>query len=145
MAALHPFLMHQPGVPHSVPSQVPQSHMGHFSSLPTISSIQPWQTEQVTDINIFVFFFFSSLNIVGSKLNIMHLLKIVSEGSNVSVQNELQSSQNVQSIMTSNANYPYEMTDNGQALEPDYLDVHSRERREPDSGISLSSGETQVF
>ncbi|XP_022974326.1 nipped-B-like protein B isoform X1 [Cucurbita maxima] len=114
MAALHPFLMHQPGVPHSVPSQVPQSHMGHFSSLP-ISSIQPWQTEQ-----------------------------IVSEGSNVSVQNELQSSQNVQSIMTSNANYPYEMTDNGQALEPDYLDVHSRERREPDSGISLSSGETQL-
>lgn len=118
MAALHPFLMHQPGVPHSVPSQVPQSHMGHFSSLPTISSIQPWQTEQ-----------------------------IVSEGSNVSVQNELQSSQNVPSMMTSNTNYPYEMgqmADNGQALEPDYLDVHSSKRREPDSGLSLSSGETQL-
>lgn len=78
----------------------------------------------------------------------MHLLKIVSEGSNVSVQNELQSSQNVPSMMTSNTNYPYEMgqmADNGQALEPDYLDVHSSKRREPDSGLSLSSGETQVF
>ncbi|XP_038874311.1 uncharacterized protein LOC120067016 isoform X4 [Benincasa hispida] len=104
MAALHPFLMHQPGVPHSVPSQVPQSHMGHFSSLPTISSIQPWQTEQ----------------------------------------NEIQSSQNVQSMMTSNTNYPYEMADNGQAHEPDYLDVHTSKRREPDSGLSLSSGETQL-
>ncbi|KAL4019347.1 hypothetical protein IC575_023000 [Cucumis melo] len=104
------FLMHQPGVPHSVPSQVPQSHMGHFSSLPTLSSIQPWQTDQ-----------------------------IVSEGSTVSVQNELQSTQNVQSMMTSNANYPYEMADNGQALEPDYLDVHTSKRREPDSGLSLST------
>ncbi|XP_022138130.1 uncharacterized protein LOC111009376 isoform X2 [Momordica charantia] len=115
MAALHPFLIHQPGVPHSVPSQVPQSHMGHFPSLPAISSIQPWQTEQ-----------------------------IVSEGSNISAQNELQSSQNVQNIMTSNTNYPYEMTANGQALEPDYHDVHTGKRREPDSVLSSSSGETQL-
>ena len=75
----------------------------------------------------------------------MHLLKIVSEGSNISVQNELQSSQNAQNIMTSNTNYPYEMTANGQALEPDYLDVHTSKRREPDSVLSSSSGETQVF
>lgn len=71
----------------------------------------------------------------------MQLLKIVSEGSNISAQNELQSSQNVQNIMTSNTNYPYD----GQALEPDYLDVHTSKRREPDSVISSSSGETQVF
>ncbi|XP_022995573.1 uncharacterized protein LOC111491065 isoform X5 [Cucurbita maxima] len=115
MAALHPFLIHQPGVPHSVPSPVPQSHMAHFSSLPAVSSIQPWQTKQ-----------------------------IVSEGSNISVQNELQSSQNAQNIMTSNTNYPYEMTANGQALEPDYLDVHTSKRREPDSVLSSSSGETQL-
>lgn len=77
----------------------------------------------------------------------MHLLKIVSEGSNISAQNELQSSQNVQNIMTSNTSYPYEneMTANGQALEPDYLDVHTSKRREPDPVLSSSSGETQVF
>lgn len=93
-----------------------------------------------------MFFFFPSfLNIVGSKLNIMHILKIVSEGSNISAQNEHQSSQNVQNIMTSNTNYPYEVPASGQALEPDYLDVQTSKRREPVSVLSSSSGETQVF
>ncbi|KAL6508272.1 hypothetical protein OROHE_021814 [Orobanche hederae] len=39
--ALHPFVMHQQGVPH--PSHVAQSH---FHSLPAMSSIQNWQGQQ---------------------------------------------------------------------------------------------------
>nr|GMC62889.1 uncharacterized protein LOC109150067 isoform X2 [Ipomoea batatas]GMC64694.1 uncharacterized protein LOC109150067 isoform X2 [Ipomoea batatas] len=47
IAALHPFLMHQQGVPPSVASQIPQSHLGHFHSGPAIPSIQQWPNQQV--------------------------------------------------------------------------------------------------
>ncbi|KAA8533551.1 hypothetical protein F0562_031015 [Nyssa sinensis] len=46
VTALHPFVMHQQGVPHTVPSHVTQSHVGHFHSIPVISSLQHWQNEQ---------------------------------------------------------------------------------------------------
>ncbi|KAL0299737.1 UNVERIFIED_CONTAM: hypothetical protein Sradi_6633500 [Sesamum radiatum] len=39
--AMHPFVMHQQGVPH--PSHVTQSH---FHSLPAMSSVQNWQSQQ---------------------------------------------------------------------------------------------------
>lgn len=45
VAALHPFLMHQQGVPH--PSQVMQSH---FHSVPAMSSNQNWQNQHVSNI-----------------------------------------------------------------------------------------------
>ncbi|XP_073142179.1 uncharacterized protein [Henckelia pumila] len=43
MTALHPFVIHQQGLPHSVQSQVTQSP---FNSAPTISAIQQWQMHQ---------------------------------------------------------------------------------------------------
>ncbi|TXG57460.1 hypothetical protein EZV62_015289 [Acer yangbiense] len=46
VTALHSFLMHQQGVPHSLSSHVTQSHVGHFHSMPTMSSIQQWQNQQ---------------------------------------------------------------------------------------------------
>ncbi|KAK9291458.1 hypothetical protein L1049_019406 [Liquidambar formosana] len=41
MTALHPYVMHQQGVPHSVPS-----HVGQYHSIPAISSLQHWQNQQ---------------------------------------------------------------------------------------------------
>nr|XP_027108610.1 uncharacterized protein LOC113728251 [Coffea arabica] len=41
MTAVHPFVVHQQGVPHSVPS-----HVGHFHSVPAVSSLQQWQNQQ---------------------------------------------------------------------------------------------------
>ncbi|EXB43113.1 hypothetical protein L484_002581 [Morus notabilis] len=45
LTALHPFVMHQQGVPHSV-THVPQSHVGNFHSVPAMSSLQQWQNQQ---------------------------------------------------------------------------------------------------
>lgn len=47
LTALHPFVMHQQGVPQSMPPHVPQSHVGHFHSIPAMSSLQQWQNQQV--------------------------------------------------------------------------------------------------
>ncbi|CAH9140850.1 unnamed protein product [Cuscuta epithymum] len=48
IAALHPFLVHQPGVP-PIPSQVPESHHhGNFHSIPAISAFQHWPNQQVS-------------------------------------------------------------------------------------------------
>ncbi|KAG5558911.1 hypothetical protein RHGRI_008751 [Rhododendron griersonianum] len=44
VTALHQFVMHQQGVPHSVPSHVAQSHVGHFQSVP----LQHWQNQQAS-------------------------------------------------------------------------------------------------
>lgn len=50
VAALHPYVMHQQGVPQSVSSHVPQSHSAHFHSVPAISSLYHWQNQQVISI-----------------------------------------------------------------------------------------------
>ncbi|CAI9086942.1 OLC1v1020882C2 [Oldenlandia corymbosa var. corymbosa] len=42
VTALHPYVMHQQGVPHSLPS-----HIGPFHSVPAVSSVQQWQNQQV--------------------------------------------------------------------------------------------------
>ena len=47
VTGLHPYVMHQQGVPHSIPSQVAQSHVGHFHSVPALSPLQHWQNQQV--------------------------------------------------------------------------------------------------
>jgi len=49
VTALHPFVMHQQGVPNSVASHVPQSHVGHFHPVPSISPVQQWQSQQVSE------------------------------------------------------------------------------------------------
>jgi hypothetical protein len=53
VTALHPFILHQQGIPHSMASHVPQSHVpqshaGHFHSVPAMSSVPHWQNGQVT-------------------------------------------------------------------------------------------------
>lgn len=48
VAALHPYVMHQQGVPNSVASHVPQSHVGHFHPVPSMSPVQQWQNQQVS-------------------------------------------------------------------------------------------------
>ncbi|XP_008234670.1 PREDICTED: uncharacterized protein LOC103333581 isoform X8 [Prunus mume] len=114
VTALHPFLMHQQGVPHSMPPHVPQSHVGHFHSVPAMSSHQQWQNQQAP-----------------------------SEGLQISTQNELPSSQNDQSIIRSDAKYNYETSVNGQSRHQDYLDVQINQGAESDPVISSSSGESQ--
>ncbi|KAJ7959413.1 Reticulocyte-binding 2 a [Quillaja saponaria] len=115
LPALHPFVMHQQGVPHSVTSHVTQSHVGLFHQAPAMSPFQQWQNQQAT-----------------------------TEGSQIFMQDEPLSSETGQNLMISDAKFNYEMSVNGQALHHDYLDVHTRQGEEPQSGISSSLGEAQV-
>ncbi|KAL9432675.1 hypothetical protein AB3S75_027658 [Citrus x aurantiifolia] len=107
-----------PGVPiaPSSLSHIPQSHVGHFHSMPTISSLQQWQNQQAT-----------------------------SEGSQISASNQHPSLHTDQNHMTSGANYEYDMSVNGQALHSGYLDVHISQGTEPASVISSSTVEAQVL
>ncbi|PON81202.1 RNA polymerase II degradation factor [Trema orientale] len=116
LTALHPYVVHQQGVAHSVPPHVPQSHVGHFHSVPAISSLQQWHNQQA-----------------------------VSEGAQISPQSEITSSQADQNLVRSDENYNYKMSVNGQALPPDYLDVHVGQGTDPESVISSSTGEQQVL
>ncbi|MED6210030.1 hypothetical protein PIB30_060213 [Stylosanthes scabra] len=116
VTALHPFIMHQQGVPNSVASQVPQSHVGHFHPMAAMSPLQQWQNPQV-----------------------------VSEGSQVSMQDDPSPSQTDQNMMRSDAKFNYEMPVNGQALHGDYLESHIHQNEETQSVISSSTGETQVL
>ncbi|XVF12744.1 hypothetical protein REPUB_Repub08aG0145900 [Reevesia pubescens] len=109
MTALHSFVMHQQGVPHSV-----ASHVGHYS-MPAMSSIQQWQNQQTS-----------------------------SEGFQLSARNQLPPSQTDQSLGRSDVKYEYEMSVNGQATRPDYLD-HISQGPEPNSVISSSAGKAQVL
>nr|POE99205.1 hypothetical protein CFP56_63684 [Quercus suber] len=112
MTALHPYVMHQQGVPQSLPSHVTPSHIGHFHSIPAMGSLQQWQNQQAA-----------------------------SEGSQISAQNELPPSQTDQNLLRSDANYNYEISVNGQGLRQDYLDVQNSQGAMPDSGISSSTVE----
>ncbi|CAJ2667323.1 unnamed protein product [Trifolium pratense] len=114
VAALHPFVMHQQGVPNSVAPHVPQSHVGHFHPVPTMSPLQQWQNQQA-----------------------------VSEGLQASVQDNPSSSQADQSLIRSDAKFNYEMSVNGQNLPRDYLDAHVHQRQEAQTVVSPSTGETQ--
>ncbi|KDP26184.1 hypothetical protein JCGZ_22852 [Jatropha curcas] len=112
---VHPFILHQQGIPHSMPSHVPQSHVGHFHSIPAMSSTPEWQNQQAA------------------------------EGAQLSTQNQLASSQTDHNLMRSDAKYEYEISVNGQGFRSDYLDVHMNQGTEPDSVVSSSAGEAQVL
>ncbi|XP_019437328.1 PREDICTED: uncharacterized protein LOC109343478 isoform X2 [Lupinus angustifolius] len=114
VTTLHPFVMHQQGMPNSVSSHVPQSHAGHFHPVPAMTPLQQWQNQQV-----------------------------VSEGSQVSIQGGPSSSHNDRSLLSSDAQFNYEI--NGQALHRDYFDAHIHQDEEPRNVISSSTGETQVL
>ncbi|XP_042480701.1 uncharacterized protein LOC122061496 isoform X2 [Macadamia integrifolia] len=119
MTALHPFIMHQQGVPQSVPStesHVPQSNVNHFLPVSTMSSHPHWQDQQA-----------------------------VSEGSEMSTQNQYRPSQTEQNLLRPDARYEYELTGNAQVLHSDYLDTHISSNQETGSGITSSSEEAQVI
>ncbi|KAJ9174330.1 hypothetical protein P3X46_017364 [Hevea brasiliensis] len=116
VTALHPFILHQQGIPHSMPSHVPQSHVGHFNSIPAMSSLPQWQNQQAA-----------------------------SEGAQLSTPNQLTSSQTDHNLMRSDAKYEYEVSVNGQGFHPGYLDIHNSQGTEPDPVISSSTGEAQVL
>ncbi|KAL6972158.1 hypothetical protein U1Q18_031846 [Sarracenia purpurea var. burkii] len=117
VTALHPFVMHQQGVPHSVPSHVTQSPVNHFHSVQAIPPIQHWQNQQAA-----------------------------SEALPVPTHNQYPPSQTEQNFLLSpDTNYEYEVSVNGQAIRPDYLDVRVSRGMEPDTVISASVEEGQVL
>ncbi|OMO97807.1 hypothetical protein COLO4_14351 [Corchorus olitorius] len=67
-----------------------------------------------------------------------------SEGFQLSGQNQLPPSQTDESLRRSDVKYEYEVSVNGQAIRPDYLD-HISQGPEPDSAISSSAGKAQVL
>ncbi|XP_050385247.1 uncharacterized protein LOC126801826 isoform X2 [Argentina anserina] len=116
VTGMHPFVLHQPGVPHSMPPQVPQSHVGNFQSIPAMSSLQQWQNQQAPP-----------------------------ESLQIATQTEPPSSHNEQNLMRSDAKYNYETSVNGQPFHQDYLDVQIRQGAEPEPVISSSPVEVQVL
>ncbi|CAK7324260.1 unnamed protein product [Dovyalis caffra] len=116
VTALHPFILHQQGIPHSMTPHAPQSHVGHFHSIPAMSSLPQWQNQQA-----------------------------VTESGQLSTQNQLASSHTDHNLMRSDVKYDYERSVNGHDFHPDYLDVHISQGAEPDSVISSSTGESQVL
>ncbi|PRQ60553.1 hypothetical protein RchiOBHm_Chr1g0382561 [Rosa chinensis] len=116
VTGMHPFVLHQPGVPHSMPPQFPQSHVGNFHSIPAMSSLQQWQNQQAP-----------------------------SESLQIATQIEPPSSQNDQNLIRSDAKYHYETSVNGQPFHQDYLDVQIREGAEPEPVISSSLEEAHVL
>ncbi|XP_038708807.1 uncharacterized protein LOC120003788 [Tripterygium wilfordii] len=112
VTALHSYVMHQQGVHHSVPSHVPQSHIGQLQSV----FIQQWQNQQA-----------------------------VSESSLISAEDQLTPSEADQNPRRPDVNYEYEVSANGQALRPDYLDVHKNQGGQPDPVNSSSTGEPKVL
>lgn len=152
VTALHPsYVMHQQGVPHSLPLHVPSSHVGQFHSIPAMGSLQQWQNQQVlTNKNITSVIVGCQCSMNQQFLSMSYELvrvffQAVSEGLQIATHNELPPSQTDQSMVRSDANYSYEMPVNGQALRQDYLDVHIGHGPNPDSEVLSSSGEAQVL
>ncbi|PSS32963.1 Interaptin like [Actinidia chinensis var. chinensis] len=106
VTALHPYVMHQHGVPHSIPSQVAQSHVGQVHSEPALSPLQHWQNQQAS-----------------------------SEGSQVPTQNHYPPSQTDQNLLRSDTNFDYEVSVNGQSSRSEYLDIHLSQGVEPEAVI----------
>lgn len=78
-------------------------------------------------------------------LSLYLFLQAVSDGSQVSIQDEPSSSQNDQNLLSSDARFNYEMSVNGQALHRDYFDAHIHQSEEPQTVITSSTVETQVL
>ncbi|KAK4431275.1 hypothetical protein Salat_0889600 [Sesamum alatum] len=107
--ALHPFVMHQQGVPH--PSHVTQSH---FHSLPAMSSVQNWQSQQA-----------------------------VPDGEHLSAHNQYPE-QTEENLLRADSHGDYEATVNGQVIRSNYLDNKISEGLDADSVVPSPNGEGQV-
>lgn len=107
LSALHPYVMHQQGANHSVPTHVAQSHVNHVHSVPAMASFQQWQNQQA-----------------------------VSEGLPISSQHQYAMSQTEEIPMRAESNYSYESSANGTDLHPDYLHAHMNQRVNPNLQMS---------
>lgn len=76
---------------------------------------------------------------------ILFLLQAVSEGAQISMHNPYAPAQTDQNILKADANYEYELSVNGQALQPDYLDVQINQGVERDSVIPSPTEEKKVL
>ncbi|KAL3524450.1 hypothetical protein ACH5RR_017284 [Cinchona calisaya] len=111
VTALHSFVMHQQGVPHSVPS-----HVGHFHSVPAMSSLQQWQNQQV-----------------------------ISECPQIPTQDQHPPLKPEATMLRPESAYDYESSVNGQVLHPDYVNANISEGMEPHSAVSSSNVEGQAL
>ncbi|XXG68087.1 hypothetical protein AAC387_Pa06g1260 [Persea americana] len=115
---LHSFVMHQQAVPHSVTpanSPIPQSHVGHFQSTPSISSHQHLQSKQV-----------------------------IAESSQAPNQTQYKPSQTEQNHVRTDAHYDYELPADGH-VHSDYLNAHLNSQQRSSPLIGASSEELQVI
>ncbi|XP_010666154.2 uncharacterized protein LOC104883348 isoform X2 [Beta vulgaris subsp. vulgaris] len=107
LTAVHPYILHQQGANHPVASQVPQSHVGHFQSVPAMASLQQWQNQQV-----------------------------VSEDPSMPSQNQYSLSQAEDKPSRSDSSYSYEHSVNGRNLHPDYLNTQISQGIDPNYQLS---------
>ncbi|XP_009624840.1 uncharacterized protein [Nicotiana tomentosiformis] len=113
ITALHPYVMHQQGIPPPLPSHVPQSHVGHFHSVPAVSSLQHWPNQQA-----------------------------VTEDSQISSHNQY-SLQPQSTLPGSDSQYDHEATVNGQTLRSDYGDGNMNQGSETQDPVVPASSEEE--
>ncbi|KAI3409102.1 uncharacterized protein J3R85_019731 [Psidium guajava] len=112
---LHPFVMHQQGIPQSVPSNVPHSQLNQYQSIPSLSSNQQWQNQPD-----------------------------VSGEAHISKHIQHSETQNEQNLLKADSGYGYEMTVNGEVVPREYPDLHLSQAIKPDSSILSSTGGAKV-
>lgn len=114
---LHPFVMHQPGVPESLSSAnsiIPQSHVGHLPSMSAMP-VQHLQSQQE-----------------------------VQGKSQAPNQEEYHLSQLEQNLLTFHSHYNHELSATENALHPEYLSSHINQQHSPDA-TSASNEQMKVF
>lgn len=118
MTALHPFVIHQPVVPESLPSTNPvilQTHAGHLESMSAMP-VQHWQNQQ---------------EVQGNSL--------------ASSQEEYHMSQLEQNLLRFHSHYSHERPSSENVLHPEYLSSHINQQHSPSVAISVSNEQGKVL
>lgn len=119
VTTLHPFVMHQQAMPQNVTSansHIPHSHVGHFQSMPAMSSHhQHWQSQQG-----------------------------VAE-TQAPMQTQYQPTQNEQSLLKADSHYDYELPADGHAVNSDFLQAQLSSQQRSSPIITVSGEELQVI
>ncbi|XP_059304473.1 uncharacterized protein LOC132056342 isoform X5 [Lycium ferocissimum] len=124
MAALHPYVMHQQGIPPPLPSHVPQSHVGHFHSVPAVSSLQHWPNQQAVPED-------SQISSHNQYLQPQSTLPV----------SDSQYLQPQSTLPVSDSQYDHETTVNGQTLRSDYGDLNVNQGIETQDPVVPASSE----
>uniref|UniRef100_A0A1D1YK66 Reticulocyte-binding protein 2 a n=1 Tax=Anthurium amnicola TaxID=1678845 RepID=A0A1D1YK66_9ARAE len=113
----HPFVMHPQGTQSVAPvsSHVPQTQIGYFQPVPTISSYQHWKNQQAA-----------------------------SEIHQIPNQSQ-QSSQVGENLLKSDAQYSYEISAEQRAVNPDYLESFKSQGQGSETIANGSDGKVQVI